>query len=86
MVLAIFCREQEDVSDVKPAQHFPLLGCYFLSPGLKEKNGQLVFFQIHHIEFMLDSLLALPAGSTFPFNTNYEQRTYFWLCMLLLGK
>lgn len=84
--MAIFCRVQEEVSEVKPAQHFPLLSCYFLSLGLKGKNGQLVIFQTHHIEFTLDSLLALPAGSTFPFNMNYEQRTHFWLCMFLLGK
>lgn len=84
--MVIFCRVLEEVSDVKPAQHFPLLSCYFFSPGLKGKNGHLVIFQIHHTEFMLDSLLALPAGNTFPFNMNYEQRTHFWFCMFLLEK
>lgn len=89
--MVIFCTVQKDVSDVKPAQHFPLLNCYSFSPGLKGKKRWLVIFQIHHTEFILESLLALPAGSTFPLDTTYDgQRPYVWLskayCTLLLSR
>jgi len=90
IAMVIFCRVQKDMSDVKPAQRFPLLSCYFFSPGPQRKSRLLVIFQIYHIEFILDSLLALPAWTAFSLDTNYGQRPYFWLfkayCMLLLGK
>lgn len=88
--MVIFCRVHKDMSDVKLAQYFPRLSCYFFSPWLKERHGWWVIFQIHYIEFILDSLLALPEGSILPLDMNYGQWTYFWLskahCMLLLSK